>query len=302
MTRRVREDWFYRYLINPQAYRPGTRMPTAFVDGKSVVRDVYEADPPKQMKALWAFLSDGDKAAVPDGLVAQAIELVPTQTPIIYRNFLDGLTARGIAVGYPEQADLAWDAEKMSLAALWHGKFVDASKHWTGRGADKISPLGDHVIHPETTTPVAVLSSHDTPWPSDPPRTLGYRFRGYNLDDKQRPIFKYTVPVGDKVVTVTDALVPAPDLGKASEPGMRRTLTLTADSSVEHIYVRVGRGAISVPDSPGGAYSIDGEWKVRIKSTSHAMPVVRGTGKESELLVPVAFDKGKAVVELELVW
>ncbi|OAI53323.1 hypothetical protein AYO47_04980 [Planctomyces sp. SCGC AG-212-M04] len=302
MTRRVREDWFYRYLVNPQAYRPGTRMPTAFVDGKSVVRDVYDGDPARQMKALWSFLSDGDKAAVPDGLIAQAIELVPTATPIIYRNFLDGLTARGIAVGYPEQADLAWDAEKMSLAALWHGKFVDASRHWTGRGADKISPLGDHVIHPEMTTPVAVLPSQDTPWPGEAPRTLGYRFKGYQLDEKQRPTFRYTVPAGEKAISVSDSLIPATDLGKAGEPGMRRTITLSADAGLNNVYVRIARGVIAAPNSAGGAYSIDGEWKVKIKSTPKATPVVRGSGKEQELLVPVAFEKGKAIIEMEIVW
>ncbi len=28
MTRRLRHDWFHRYLVNTQVYRPGTRMPT----------------------------------------------------------------------------------------------------------------------------------------------------------------------------------------------------------------------------------------------------------------------------------
>ncbi|QDT52625.1 Cytochrome c [Caulifigura coniformis] len=302
MTRRVREDWFYRYLIDPQAYRPGTRMPTAFVDGRSVVRDVYEGAPEQQMKALWSFLSDREKAAVPDGLIAQSIELVPKESPIIYRNFLDGLTPRGIAVGYPEQADLAWDAEKMSLAALWHGKFVDASRHWTGRGADRISPLGDHVIHPETTAPIAVLPSQDAPWPAEPPRTLGYRFRGYRLDDQQRPVFKYTVPAGGTFVTVEDAFVPAVDLGKPAEPGMRRTLTVTGEPGVHNVYLRVARGMIDDADAPTGAYSIDGEWKVRINPASAVTPFLRGAGKQAELLLPIALTDGKASVVLEISW
>ena len=303
MTRRVREDWFYRYLVNPQAYRPGTRMPTAFVDGKSVVRDVYDGDPARQMVALWSFLSDAEKAAVPDGLIAQAIELVPKETPIIYRNFLDGLTPRGIAVGYPEQGDLAWDAEKMSLAALWHGKFVDASKHWTGRGADKISPLGDHVIRPETTTPVALLTSRDTPWPSEPPRTIGYRFRGYRLDEKQRPAFRYTLPVADgQAVSVEDLCIPIANPRAAGEPGMRRTITLTADKDVENVYVRIARGEIKSPSADGDAYAVDGEWRVRVEATPKAAPIIRGAGKDAELLVPVAFEKGKGVVVMEIEW
>ncbi len=303
MTRRVREDWFFRYLVNPQAYRPGTRMPTAFVEGRSVVRDVYEGDPVRQMQALWMFLSDGDKAAAPDGLIAQAIELVPGKTPVIYRNFLDGLTARGIAVGYPEQADLAWDAEKMALAAVWHGKFLDASKHWTGRGADKISPLGDHVIRPETTTPIAVLPSQDTAWPTDPPRTLGYRFRGYVLNEREQPAFQYTVPVADgHVVNVSDLPIPVVDPARPGEPGMRRTLTLSSGAAVSNLYVRIARGAITPPEAAGGVWTIDGGWTVRIHSTPKATPFVRGQGKDAELLVPVVFESGKAEVMLDLAW
>ena len=30
MTRRLRRDWFHRYLVDTQAYRPGTRMPTGW--------------------------------------------------------------------------------------------------------------------------------------------------------------------------------------------------------------------------------------------------------------------------------
>ena len=37
MTTRLREDWFRRYMLNPQEYRPGTRMPAAWPRGRSVV-------------------------------------------------------------------------------------------------------------------------------------------------------------------------------------------------------------------------------------------------------------------------
>lgn len=30
MTRRLRRDWFHRYMLDPQQYRPGTRMPAAW--------------------------------------------------------------------------------------------------------------------------------------------------------------------------------------------------------------------------------------------------------------------------------
>ena len=98
MTRRVREDWFHRYMVDPARYRPGTRMPSGFPEGKATVRDVYEGDPSKQLAALWSWLKDGDKAGLPEGLVGNVIELRPDARPVIYRNFIEGLSARGIAV------------------------------------------------------------------------------------------------------------------------------------------------------------------------------------------------------------
>ncbi len=40
MPRRLQRDWFYRYLLDPQKLRPGTRMPTAWSNGITVLPDV----------------------------------------------------------------------------------------------------------------------------------------------------------------------------------------------------------------------------------------------------------------------
>ena len=40
MTRRLRRDWFHRYLVDTQAYRPGTRMPTGWPGGKTMLPQV----------------------------------------------------------------------------------------------------------------------------------------------------------------------------------------------------------------------------------------------------------------------
>ncbi|MFN9720432.1 MAG: c-type cytochrome, partial [Planctomycetota bacterium] len=57
MTRRLRRDWFHRYLANPQQYRPGTRMPAAWPNGRSVVPDILHGDPATQIEAIWVYLS-----------------------------------------------------------------------------------------------------------------------------------------------------------------------------------------------------------------------------------------------------
>src|SRR4029078_6401971 len=42
MPRRLRRDWFHRYLLDPQADRPGTRMPSAWPMGVTLLPKVLE--------------------------------------------------------------------------------------------------------------------------------------------------------------------------------------------------------------------------------------------------------------------
>jgi mono/diheme cytochrome c family protein len=310
MTRRIREDWFYRYLVDPQKYRPGTRMPTAFVDGVSAVRDIYDGQPDRQMAALWAWLAEGDKAGVPDGVLGETIELTPTDSPILYRNFLEGLSPRGIAVGYPEKAHLAWDAEKMCLALVWHGRFIDAGMHWNGRGSGNQTPLGDHVMRIESTVPLALLDSRDAAWPEKSPRESGYVFRGYNLDSKQRPAFRYDLMkpstdvdrVSAPLAHVTDFLEPAVDFGPSGEPGFRRSLVITADSQVDNLYFRAASGMIEASPADLDLFVVDGQWRVRVKTNPPSQTFIRKVGGKQELIVPLKFEDGRVEVNEEIAW
>ena len=121
MTKRLRPEWFHHYLHNPLAYRPGTRMPTPFPDGKTTLPDVLDGSVDKQIAAIWTYLADGDKATLPVGLVTGKIELIAFDEAIIYRNFIEGAGTRAIGVGYPEKLNLAFDANELRLAMLWHG-------------------------------------------------------------------------------------------------------------------------------------------------------------------------------------
>ena len=100
----------------------------------------------KQIEAIWVFLSDGTNAAEPYGLGREPIPLVPRSEAILYRNFIEGAGPRAIGVGYPEKANLAFDANDLRLALIWQGAFIDASRHWTGRGDGFQAPLGDNVL------------------------------------------------------------------------------------------------------------------------------------------------------------
>ena len=226
MPRRLREDWFLRYMLNPQEYRPGTRMPAPWPNGRASITDVLDANTPLQMRAVWRYLADGNKAAIPAGLIRQPIELKPTDAPILYRNFIEGSGNRAIAVGYPEHVNLAFDANDFRLALIWHGAFVDASRHWNDRGAGTVGPLGDDLIELGSHPSFAKLTSANDSWPTQSGREAGFHFLGYTLDQRQRPTFRYRF--GD--VAIEDHPEPFSKSGD-KYPGIKRTLTLALRGS-----------------------------------------------------------------------
>jgi cytochrome c2 len=65
MAERVRYDWYRRWLESPQRIEPGTKMPTVFPDGRSLLRDVLNGDADAQADALWSYLSLGPKLPPP---------------------------------------------------------------------------------------------------------------------------------------------------------------------------------------------------------------------------------------------
>ena len=290
MTTRLRRDWFHRYLLNPQAYRPGTRMPSAWPNNKSVVPKILHGMPSQQIEAIWTYLSDGRQAKVPSGLVAKAIELKPIDRPIIYRNFIDGLSARGIAVGYPQKAHLAWDAEQMNLGLIWHGAFIDASMHWVGRGQGYQTPLGDHVMRLTMGQPLAVLESTNEPWPTESSREAGYVFRGYKLDADGKPTFRYET----NGVTAFDFTEPIPG-GEYSS--LRRSLRFESDRQVPGLNCRVIAGDIRRQKK---SWVLNNAIVLTFAGTE---PTVRDVQGQQELIVPIIFDAvGVANVQYAMEW
>jgi mono/diheme cytochrome c family protein len=292
MPKRLRRDWFHAYIADPQRIRPGTRMPAAFLDGKSVLPDVLDGTALKQIEAMWLYLLDGPKAQVPAGMGASSIPLEPTANAIIYRNFISGAGPRAIGVGYPEKASIAFDANEMRLALLWQGAFIDAARHWTDRGAGFEGPLGDNILALHGGATFAVLGKPDEPWSTAAPKMRGYRFLGYKLTTDDRPTFRYSFAG----VTVEDFpnAVPA---GK--DVLLRRTFTLTAEKAPEDLYFRAAVGN-RIKELPGGWYQIDNVWKLKVGKGVQAR--VRKSGGKEELLVRVKFTAGKARLVHDYSW
>lgn len=302
MTRRLRKDWFIRYMLDPQRYRPGTRMPLGWPNGQSLLPDILDGVPRHQVAAVWEYLADGGKAGFPRGLIRNAIELIPDKEPIIYRNFITGVSPRGIAVGYPEKTNLAFDADQVSLRLLWHNAFIDASRHWNGRGQGFQQPLGDHLVTLPGGVPFANLeSAMTTAWPNKPAREQGYRFRGYRLEKNRRPIFRYRF--GDLLVED----FPRP-VATSRDGSLERRLTITrAPASRRNpkqnaaLWYRAAADGTIAPQKDG-SFLVGKILRVSVKQANGQPPVLRRHGNVSELLVPVRWNGRHAEIVQTYSW
>jgi len=292
MPKRVQRDWFHHYLLTPMALRPGTRMPEAWPKGVSPLPKILGGDTAKQIEAIYIYLADGKAAQLPLGINKKFIPLVAEGEAIIYRNFIQGAGARAIGVGYPEQANLAFDANDLRIAMIWQGAFIDAARHWLDRGVGYQPPLGDNILAFPSGPSVAILAKEDEPWPTKALKETNH-FKGYRLTKDQRPTFLYEV----SGIHVEDFPNPAP--AKTGFPHMKRTLTVSADKAPANAYFRAAFGK-KIEAEKDGWYSVDGLWRVRVTG---AEPRIRASGAGNmELLVPLSFKDGKTEVTQEISW
>jgi len=290
MPARLQRDWFVHYVLDPNRFRPGTRMPTAWPKGETVLTNILEGKALNQIEGVWLYLSDGAKAPLPVGMKKELIPLVPAGEAIIYRNFIEGAGTRAIGVGFPEKVNLAFDANNLRLALIWHGAFMDASRHWTGRGEGSEPPLGDNVLPLAPGVSFAALASESDAWPTKSGRDLGQHFKGYKLTSDNRPTFLYEV----YGVHVEDS----PDgVAAKSAPTIRRTITLSG--TAENLYYRAAV-ADKIEALSDGWYRINNDWKLRIETA--AAPRIRPANGKMELLVPVRLENGKSRIVQEYAW
>lgn len=294
MTQRLKHDWFHAYLVDPTTFRPGTRMPSAWPLGRSTLRDVLDGDTHKQIEAIWQYLSDGGNARPPQGLNRQAIVLAADKNAVIYRNFIEGAGPRAIGVAYPEKVNLAFDANEMRLALIWQNKFIDASKHWVGRGPGFQGPLGDQVLTLWAGSPFAELAKPDLSWPKQPAKEQGYRFQGYRLTDDNRPTLLYSLGS----IHIED--YPTGISGEKS-PRLKRRLSLTRknDEQQAPLYFRaaVGKSIEKVADD---TYRINHDYQIRIESGSD--PVLVTVDGQTELRIPIQWNENRAKIVQEIIW
>lgn len=289
MTRRLQPAWFHRYLLDPQQVRPGTRMPASWPNGETFYPNLLGGKTTAQIEAIWLYLADGGNAQHPVGLGQQSIPLLPSGSAIIYRNFIQGAGTRAIGVGYPERANLAFDANEMRLALIWQGAFIDAARHWTDRGAGWEGPLGDNVIRWHEGVPFASLEKPDTPWPTSKASDLGYRFGGYRLTPDDRPTFLYSFD-GVEVEDFPNAVA-------GTEPSLLWTLRVKAKRPVSDLFFRAAVADRIEPQADNTF--VVGNMKIVVRDAEGR---IRRSRDKDELLIPVRFQNGQAEFRLEIHW
>jgi cytochrome c2 len=230
VNQRVRYDWYERWLHQPLRMSPGTKMPQAFVDNKSLLATVYGGNPKLQAEAVWAYLSLGPGLPLPEGMEPpKGLVIAVKDRPEVVRTFLPDAGTKAITVGYPGGVSVAFSADQGRLAYAWAGNYLDASPVWNNRGGNPAKLLGPKFWtapagHPWalTANPEAVPDflaranspAFGAPLPLEPARIYdgpeAVRFDGFSLDKAGRPTFRYTLAEGPKGTTLKVAETPAP--------------------------------------------------------------------------------------------
>jgi cytochrome c553 len=301
---RLRPGWFHDYLVNPPAKNPGTRMPAFWLDGKVSLPTIAGGTMDGQIDAIWNYTSLGKSMPLPTGiqpLAGAGMELTPTDEPIVHRTFMADVGSRSILVGFPERVHVAFDANNIRLAKAWHGRFFDASGQWEGRGGKLNPPLGTDVINMPPGASFAILASPDAPWPvlkvND--RNPAAHFKGYVLDDKDRPIFHYVLDILGGDIEVQEQEFPVLSPGKAT---LVRDFHLKSALSPKDLYFQAAWGKKIESASPG-VWTIDDSLTLSLPPGATAgKPVIRDFQGGKQLLFPVEFAGGAAAISVQMSW
>ena len=83
---------------------------------------------------------------MPVGLAGEGdYELKPTDRPIVFRSFIEGVGTHAIGVGFPGGLNAAFDAKSCRWTLVWKGRFLDAFSNFQDRPMKPITPLGTDV-------------------------------------------------------------------------------------------------------------------------------------------------------------
>ena len=185
-ARRLRYDWYRRFLLDPGRILSGTSMPTHFTD---VGQEEFDAN----VQKIWAALGVDAAGPLPKGLDpgpdpwAAESRPRPSEEAVLVRAYMPEATPAAIAVGMPGGTSYCFDAGSCRLLYAWTGGFLDLEETLQKKvGADGFTPtarIEGRRFFQSTRFPFQVGGS-------DRPSRI--RFRGYRWKDGS-PEFHYQV-------------------------------------------------------------------------------------------------------------
>ncbi len=297
---RLQPSWFYAFMRNPAAMRPGIVMPNYWAGGKGRP-DILEGDAAGQIWAIWHYFSYGQGAHTPSGIHSPGHSLEVGQVVRTYRGRSRIAGYRGIAVGFPGGLNYAFNAETGTLSGLWKGDFISVG--WGGQGSGNFNPKSRAVSLAQDLS-FHALPKSDAPWPllpvmnkenpvnPDPlyPKNVGYQFLGYSLDEDFVPTFSYRI--GE--ITMEDKSVPVIREGKTM---LNRTLSMNAvEPRTIHFRALVGK-IEKVSDTSYKTPDLTLEVNAN-KATPNALRPLHAGENSFELLLNLALPKGKSALKL----
>ena len=277
INQRVRYEWYERWLSQPLRMAPGTRMPQAFVEGKSTLKSVFDGDPHKQAEAMWAYLALGPGLPLPDGLEPpKGLVIGVKERAEMLRTFMPDAGSKAIAVGYPGYVSIAFSADQCRTAYAWGGNFLDASPVWANRGGAPAKLLGQKFWtapggHPWGLTTNARIPpdflgrannpAFGLPLPLEPARVYdgpsAVQFDGYSLDRDGKPTFRYRLDETGNGAVLEVAETPFP-LKNLLATGLARKFDATIPGGYQAWLLAGGTGKEPrVYDATGKAVKLD---------------------------------------------
>tara|TARA_B100001778_G_C18574173_1_gene624065 strand:+ start:36 stop:1097 length:1062 start_codon:yes stop_codon:yes gene_type:complete len=275
---RLRPEWFRDYLINPASFRPGTRMPSFWPEGKAV-SSILGRNTELQIDSLWVYINELEQTRLPEGLEKKGgFELKPINRPIVFRTFMADAGTHAIAIGFPAGVHAAFDSESVGWTTLWRGKFLDAESTWDDRFTPLAKPLGTNIIKLPSGPAVGLLQD-GMPWPKG-----GLDFLGYRLSKGGTPTMLYRHGKTD----ITDTLTPISD-------GLQRRMEFIGGEGNLWVRLAVAREFRT---------SERGEWigdnKLTLIVPNARKRAIKGS---SELITPIKLKAtDKTVLEVQLSW
>ena len=295
---RLRPGWVARFLRDPAAIRPGTRMPSFWPEGVVNFQHLGGGSMDGQIDAIWNALSLGTSMPAPEGTnIGAELVLVPDERPIVFRTFMIDVGPRSIAIGYPENVHVAFDANNVRLAKIWRGGFFDAKGTWQGRAGRFLGPYGTDVLDLPPGPAIADLGDIDSPWPTAgrADRNVGGRFLGYRLDNEGRPVLRYRL----HDLLIEEAPTP---LRSGGGTNLIRRFRLSAGSAPRPLYLLLAEGE-EIASKSERSWSVDGRLDVSIASEADLAPFVRESQGVRQLLQRIDLQPNETLdIDVTLSW